>query len=115
MDKKVLYSRDMLYPTENLYEPGSVHVDVLSPDKSARLSVIVESKTEHSLVKNIDSIVRIMQNDIFDRILVNIKSNVSLYLKTNEELKKDYGGKEYLKVIFNGETIDFEPVEEFEI
>ena len=113
-EKNTLYTRDLLYPTDVLYEPGSVHVDVLSPNKHAKIPIIIECKTEHSPVKYLDSIIRIMQADIFDRIFVNVKSNATIFIKNDAELKMKYDGKKYLKVVFEGEGTRFEGVDEID-
>ena len=39
----VLFERDLLYPTDNIIEPGIIHVKILNPDNS-RMPVIVEPK-----------------------------------------------------------------------
>lgn len=113
--KESLLSRDLLYPTENLYEPGSVHIEVLSPDKKDRIPIIIEEKSAHSPIKYIDSIIRIMQADVFDRILVDLKKNASIYIKTNNELKKEYGGSKYLLVTANGGKIEFRGMNDIEV
>lgn len=111
MESDILYERDLLYPTENVYEPGCVHIKMLKPNKSARMPVIIESKTEHSPVKYIDSIIRILQSDVLDRIFVDIKRNVNLYVLSEEKNCSKFAGKQYLKVNFCGDKIDFEGVD----
>jgi len=103
MPKNILFKKDLLYPTENLFEPGSIHIEIMHPDKKGRMPVIIESKSGHSPIKYIDNIIRIMQGDIFDRILINIKGNVDLYIKASDEMKKEYGGKKYILVVFDGD------------
>lgn len=114
MDYKALFERDLLYPTENLYEPGSVHVEVLSPNKKARIPVIIEGKTSHSPLKYIDSILRIMQSDIFDRIFVDIKKNTDLYIKASRDLVEEAGSKRYIAVIFNNEGVEYKGTDKIE-
>lgn len=115
MDKNIMYSRDMLYPTENLYEPGSVHIEVLNPDKKGHIPVLVESKTEHSPIKYINSIIRIMQSDIFDRININIRNNTIIYIKADDKLKSEFGDKNYVKVVFQNDTIDFTGIDDIDL
>ena len=114
MSDSVLYSRDLLYLTDKIYEPGSVHIEVLSPTEKGKMPVVIEGKTPHSPVKYLESIIRVMQTDIFDRIHIDVKSNVSLYVsvKNNEELKKLSGGKPYIKVIFDDDRVTYEGVPE---
>lgn len=105
-----LFSRDLLYPTENLLEPGSVHIEVLNPDRRGRIPVVIEGKSPHSPLRHIDSIIRIMQSEIFDRILIDIKKNASVYIKTNNHTEKEYSGKEFVLVSFSGERAVFNGV-----
>lgn len=101
----VLFEKDMLYPTDNSIEPGCIHIRVLSPDNSNKLPVLIEDKSNHSPMKYIDSIIRLMQTDIFDRILVDIKKNVDLYIKADTE------GSVYHKISMTGDKITSEIVE----
>jgi hypothetical protein len=114
MNTEVLFERDMLYPTGNLNEPGSVHVQIFNPNKRARIPVLIESKTNHLPLTYIDSIARIMQSDIFDRIFVDIKKNVDLYIKIEAELSKEYDGKSFIKVVYNGNKVEYEGASEVE-
>ena len=106
MSSEALFERDILYPTGNINEPGSIHIQVLSPNKNARIPVVIESKTSHSPLVYLDSIVRIIQTDIFDRIFVDIRKNVILYLKVGKDLMKESGGKPYVMVIYNGTSFE---------
>lgn len=114
MSANPVFERDLLYPTESVNEPGSIHVIVLNPNKNGKMPVIIENKTTHSPVKYLDSIIRIMQSDIFDRILVNIKNNVELYITSNDELSSITGGKKYLLVTFAGDRNEYKGVNEIE-
>lgn len=107
MNTDVLFERDMLYPTDNYNEPGSVHIQVSSPNRKARIPVMIESKTSHSPVKHLDSILRIMQSDIFDRIFIDVKKTIDLYIKASPELAGEYDGKPLIRVSFDGEKITF--------
>lgn len=97
MSNDALFERDMLYPTENLNEPGSVRIKVLNPNNNARIPVIIESKSIHSPLKYLDSIERIMQSEIFDRIFVDIKKSVSIYIVSNDMLSGEVSGKPFIK------------------
>lgn len=114
MNTEILYERDMLYPTMNINEPGSVHVQIHNPNKFARIPVIIESKTNHSPVKYIDSIMRIMQSDIFDRIFIDMKKTVDIYIKDCSEASAGFGGKSFIKVTFDGEKQGYEGVDTVE-
>ena len=109
-----MYERDLLYPTESINEPGSIHVEVLNPNKKGKMPVVIESKTSQSPVKYIDSIIRIMQSDIFDRILINIKNSIELYIVSNDDISSVSGGKKYIYAIFSGDKIEYKGVDEID-
>ncbi len=115
MSMNTLVTRDLLYPTENIFEPGSVHVEVYNPNKKAKIPVVIENKTHHSPVKYLDSILRIMQGDIFDRVFVDIRKNVNLYIKVNDAMKSEYGNAEYIAVSFLENGIEFSGTDIVEI
>lgn len=114
MDKIVVYERDLLYPTDNMFEPGSIHVEMLQPNKKGSMPVLIESRTAHSPKKYIDSIIRIMQSDIFDRIHIDVKHNLNLYIKTNDVIRQEEDCKEYILVVFHGDKIEFKGVDNIE-
>lgn len=103
----IMFEKDLLYPTANVSEPGGIHVEIVNPNKKGRMPVIVESKTSHSPVEYINAIITIIQSDIFDRINVDVRKNVDLYIRLAEELKPKYGNKNYLLVVFNWEKIEY--------
>lgn len=107
MSNNALFERDMLYPTENLNEPGSIRIQVLNPNNNARIPVIIESKSIHSPFKYLDSIVRIMQTEIFDRIFVDIKKNVTIYIASNDMQYAEAQGKPYIKATYGVEGFTF--------
>jgi hypothetical protein len=110
MINDVLFEKDMLYPTDNSIEPGCIHIKVLSPDNSNKLPVLIEDKSNHSPLKFIDSIVRLMQTDIFDRILVDVKKNVDIYIKADARATEP-GKTVYHKILLTGDKIVSEDVE----
>jgi hypothetical protein len=105
MTYEVLFEKDMLYPTDNSIEPGCIHIRVMSPDNSNKLPVLIEDKSNHSPLKYIDSIIRLMQTDIFDRILVDIKKNVDLFIKADDNTNK------YYKILMTGDKTESKIVE----
>ncbi|MCX7842770.1 MAG: hypothetical protein N2489_06815 [Clostridia bacterium] len=115
MNKSVVYERDLLFPTETLSQPGSIHVEILNPDKKGKMPVLIESRTEHSPLNYIGSILRIMQSDIFDRIHINLKVNTDVYIKVNDELSKKFGASKYVKVVFKDENTEYYGVDDIEI
>ncbi len=114
MDNKVMYERDILFPTENKYEPGIIHVKILSPTKKGSMPVIIECKTDHSPILNINSIIQIMQGEIFDRINISVKDNISLYIKIPDCLKGEYPDEKYVFVVFNGTDMGYKGIDEIE-
>ncbi len=96
-----MFQRDLLYPTESIVEPGSVHVNIYNPNSQGKMPVEIESKTNHSPIQYLDVILRIMQSEIFDRILLNVKANTTIYIKSTEEIKKEYGCDNYVVVRFD--------------
>ena len=114
MNKSAMFEKDLLYPTANISEPGSIHVEILNPNKNGKMPVVIESKTAHSPVEYITSIMQIVQGDIFDRIHVDVKANVQMYLKLGDEIKSQYEDKQYLMVVVDGDKIDFKAIDEIE-
>ncbi len=107
----LLFERDLLYPTQNVIDPGILHVKLLSPANS-RIPVIIESKSVHSAVDNIKTIIDVMQKEIFDRINIKIYENTIVYLKLNGLDKLNYGGVECMQVIFEESgDITYKPVD----
>ena len=87
-----MFERDLLYPTDNALEPGSVHVSVLNPDIEGRLPVLISSKTEHNPIDYIDALIDIIQVDIFDRIRIDIRESGVFFFEK--------GDNSYTKLIF---------------
>lgn len=114
MSNEAMFQRDVLFPADNLFEPGCVHISVLGPTKDASIPVIVESKTNHSPITFIDTIIRVMQNDIFDRIYINVKKTCSVYIKSNDTTQTESEGKNYVKVTIENDKYTFAGVDEIE-
>ncbi len=111
MNSDILFERDMLYPTDDTLEPGSVHIKVYAPDKNVKIPVVIESKTSHSPLKYIDVIVRIMQADIFDRLIIDVKKNVDIYIRADSELSAKYGNHKFIRVDYSANGITVEGIE----
>lgn len=108
----VLFERDLLYPTDNVIEPGIIHVKILNPDNS-KMPVVVETKSNHSAVENISAVLDVLQKDIFDRINIKVYDNTSVYICLNDSDKAKYGDVKYLKIVFNGvQEFTLEPFDE---
>lgn len=110
MNTEVLFEKDMLYPTDNSIEPGCIHIRILSPDNKSRIPVLIQAKSNHSPMKHIDSIIRLMQTDIFDRIFIDIKKNVEIYVQEKQQ-PEGQNKNSYIKVSFRDNEIIGEEVE----
>lgn len=109
---KVLYERDLLYPTEDETLMGCVHVEVLDPDMKNRIPVIIEGKTDHSPIKYIDPIISMIQKDIFDRISLDIKQTVSVYIKNTNNSENNSPVKAYTMISFDGNSIEYKDTDD---
>jgi len=84
--KKAMFERDILFPTRNPAEPGSVNVAVYPPENSGDLPIVVKAKTNHDLSDYVSEIVDILQTEIFDRIKLDIKSKGIIYFIPYDEI-----------------------------
>jgi len=87
-----MFERDLLYPTNCQPEPGSVHVTVLRPDIIGKLPILIVPKTVHNPVDYIDTLIDIIQADIFDRIRISIRDQGIFFFQVKEN--------EYIKLTF---------------
>ncbi len=94
--KKAMFERDILYPTQKPFEPGSVHVTVFPPENSGGIPMVIEAKTSHNLLDYVPDIVGILQADVFDRIRIDIKVSGMLFFK------KQDGSNTFYHVRFTG-------------
>lgn len=115
MSNNIVYERDLLYSVGSENDLGVVHLEVMGMGKSGKVQVIIENKSKHSAVEHIDTIIDIMQKDVFDRLDVNVTKNVDINIKISEEDKKNYDNKKYLKITFNNGEKHFEGVDEINI
>lgn len=101
--KNAMFERDLLYPTNSQFEPGSVHVIVYQPDSSGGIPVVIEAKTSHNPLDFIPDIIGILQADLFDRIRINIRKTGILYVKSEDGV--------YYKVSRRIDQDDYEAVQ----
>lgn len=111
MNSDLLFERDMLYPTDNIIEPGCIHVEVFGPDTDAKIRVAIEAKTNHSPLKYIENIIRVIQSEIFDRIFIDVRKSVDLYIKATDRRSEDFNGSSYIRVGLNGDKPQYTGVE----
>ena len=110
MNCDILFERDTLYPTETKNEPGSIHIQVFSPDKNSKIPLVIEAKSSHSPLDYIDTIIRIIQSDIFDRVYIDIKKNVDIYVKASTVTAGENSEYTHTKVSFSGDKFVSEGV-----
>lgn len=111
MDDVVLIERDILYPTDNTIEPGCVNIKVFGPNKDNRIPVVIEEKTANSPLKHIATITRIMQDELFDRIFIDIRRDADIYIQADAHLSMEFGNHPYIKVNLVDEKVSAEGVE----
>lgn len=87
-----MFERDLLYPTDNLLEPGSVHVSVFKPDMQGKLALLISPKTDHNPLDYVDTIIDIIQVDIFNRIHIDIRDFGIFFFESNNS--------SYIKLIY---------------
>ncbi len=79
-----MFARDILYPTQKPFEPGSVHVTVHPPENSGGIPMVIEAKTNHNPLDYITEILGILQADVFDRIRIDIKASGILFFRKQD-------------------------------
>lgn len=93
-----MFERDLLYPVDFQSEPGSIHITVLKPDTKGKIQILITPKTDHNPFDYADSLIGILQADIFDRARIDIKKQGVFFFKSEND--------EYIKLIFeDGERI----------
>lgn len=107
MQSEILFERDILYPTDNNNDPGSIHIQVYSPDDNVKIPVVIECKTNHSPIRYIDTILRIMQSDIFDRIVIDIRKNINLFIKNTGFESNEFASYNHVQVNFMEGGIEY--------
>ncbi|HHV28557.1 hypothetical protein [Acetivibrio mesophilus] len=115
-NNKSVYERELLYATDNENELGIVHLEVMGTNKLGRVQAVIESKSKHSALDYIDSIVDIIQKDVFKRLDIDVAKKVDIYVKLDEEDRKDHDMRNYVKVVFSDEgEKQFENVDDISI
>ena len=93
-----IFDRDMLYPTGNNLDPGSVDVAVMSPNSQGNLPVFLSAKSNHKPMEYMDILLDIIQSEIFDRTGIDIKSQCTFFILDEND--------EYIKLVWkNGKQI----------
>ena len=106
MMRQSMFERDLLYPTEKQFEPGSVHITVFQPEESGGIPILIEAKTFHNPLDYISDIIGLLQADVFDRIRIDIRKSGILFFKSDEN--------RYFKVKYLDKGVfQTEPIESF--
>ncbi len=104
-----IFDRDLLYPTNSQMAPGSVHVAVMKPDNQGKLPVFISPKSNHNPMEFMQTLVGIIQADIFDRTRIDIKAQGIFFfmLPGNEYMKVVYqNGKQVTEKVNNVEIVE---------
>ncbi|MDD4295987.1 MAG: hypothetical protein PHC69_03405 [Ruminiclostridium sp.] len=91
-----MFERDLLYPAVILSEPGSVHITVLTPDIQGKIPILIIPKTNHNPYSFADTIIAILQSDIFDKAKINIKKQGIFFF--------GIGDNEYMKLVYENDN-----------
>lgn len=102
-----IFNRDLLYPTDNLSDPGSVHIAVMCPDANGKLPVFISAKSRHNPMDYSDTVLEIIQSDIFDKTRINIKNQGIFFFRMSEN--------KYVRMVFKDEKQITEVVSNMEI
>lgn len=76
-----MLERDLLYPTEKEFEPGSVHITVLQPESDGKIPIVIEPRTEHDPLRYIPDIVGLIQAEVFERVRIDIRKRGIFFFK----------------------------------
>jgi hypothetical protein len=105
-DRHVVFEKTLMYATIDRNAPGSFQVRVLEPRVDGRIPVVIDNLTKHSPLENIQSIVHALQGEIFQRINVDVRRSVDIYIRANTEMQRQLKA-EYVQVVFAGGRIAF--------
>ncbi|WPX07785.1 hypothetical protein [Anaerocellum danielii] len=94
---EVLYNIKLLYPTDIPVSPGVINVEIYKPQQG-KLPIYIKSLDENDPKRFIPNIASIIQEEILNRININIVTQTQLYV-VDENSK--------YKIIFNNSLKDF--------
>lgn len=115
LDKKVVYERDIVFSVADDNELVTLHVEVLELTRNGRIPVICKTNSRHIIVDHIDKITKRLQEDIFDRLDINVKNSVDINIKANDETRKRYGDKNYIRLTYKDDKPYLEGIDEIKI
>lgn len=94
---EVLYNVKLLYPTDIPVSPGVINVEIYKPQQG-KLPIYIKSLDENDPKKFISNIASIIQEELLNRINIDIVTQTQLYV-VDENSK--------YKIIFNNSLNDF--------
>ena len=110
---EVVYDVDLLFRTQDLDQPGSMHVKVLAPMVKAKLTIIIEVDPLTPVKENITSIITGMQKDIFNRINTDAIKDADIFFDVRSH-SEEFPGCEYVKLTLDGESYKYEKADKIE-
>lgn len=99
-----MFDRDLLYPTGNQHDPGSVHVTIMKPDNQGVIPIFIRPKSNHQPADYVDTLIEIIQNDVFDRAKIDVVTQGVFFfsVEENEFIKLWYQeGKRIIEKVNN--------------
>ncbi|ACM60740.1 hypothetical protein B0S90_1942 [Caldicellulosiruptor bescii] len=94
---EVLYNVKLLYPTDIPVSPGVINVEIYKPQQG-KLPIYIKSLDENDPKRFIQNIASIIQEELLNRINIDIVTQTQLYV-IDENSK--------YKIIFNNSLKDF--------
>ena len=110
MENSILCTFDFLYDSGEAANPGSIHINVLHPNKRAKLPIVIEERSKHNPLSNLHNIIDIISSELFSRVNIDVKKDVVIYLKNSEKTMGDYRTP-YIKVYYETDELLLKGVE----
>ena len=110
--REVAYTVDLLFETGERNAPGSLHVKVMSPTTENRLSVVIEAGNDISIQENIQSMMAVLQKDIFNRIKADVNKDLNVYFILSDGQMNEFDGNRYIKMQYDDNGYQFDKVDE---
>ena len=92
---------DLLFPTENIVEPGSMTVQVLAPKQANKLAAVIEVRSSTSITRYVDSIAMVLQSAVFDRIRIDVRRDINIYFVESDAVSAEFPNAKYVKLSFS--------------
>ncbi|MDR1439128.1 MAG: hypothetical protein LBJ10_03690 [Clostridiales bacterium] len=111
---EVAFSVDLIFATERADEPGSMRLEVLSPKRGSVLSAVVTITSGASIMGNIESIAKVLQKEVFNRLGLDVlnPSDATLYFCADGHADPGLADGHYLKAACCDGKFSFEKTDE---